>query len=55
MAYGIEMILVLYKYDVFLAEIESFSMLRLGITNLYIFQHGTSEHSRKTSGLNDTQ
>ena len=47
----------LLNYDVFLAEVESFSMLHSCITNLHTFQHGHPGYLGvflKTSGLNDT-
>ena len=51
--------LVIYKYDVFLAQVKSFSMMRSCIINVCTFQH---EHGhprylgalQKTSYLNDT-
>ena len=47
----------MWWYDVFLAQMESFSMLCSCITNLHTFQHGHSGYlgaPQKTSGLNDT-
>ena len=49
---------LLNKYDVFLAQVESFSMLRLCITNLRTFQQGYPGYLgalQKTSGLSDTK
>ena len=48
---------MIYYYDVFLAQVERFSMLRSYITISHIPQHGHPRYLgalQKTSGLNDT-
>ena len=47
---------MIYYYDVFLAQVESISMLRLCIANLHTFQRGQTGYlgaHQKTSGLNN--
>ena len=50
---------MIYYYDVFLAQVGSFSILRSCVVNLHTFQHGQTGYlgalqKKKTSGLNDT-
>ena len=48
--------MMIYYYDVFLAQVESSSMLRSCITNLHTFQYdhpGYLGALQKTSRLND--